>query len=282
MTEFLLTADEALLARLAAEAEACDFSDRCVDGQPVVEIRAEAIRRFLIGLPVKSAADGFAERVTIPGPGLRLKSAIITGQLLMDDATAIDGGACPPLALEDCVISEPIHLARAHLRRLSLEGSRIVHLCAPNLRLEGPLVLTRITSAEAKGATTGAHGEGCCWVELQNAKVDGDVIARGAQLVAKADGTVDGVGETASNYALDLGGARVTDAVDLTPIGSRFRAIGGVMLDNVEIGGNLRLDGAELSGRLNAQRVTVGGAAFLRASGENRFTVAGDIRLLGA
>ena len=282
MTEFLLTADEALLARLAAEAEACDFSDRCVDGQPVVEIRAEAIRRFLIGLPVKSAADGFAERVTIPGPGLRLKSAIITGQLLMDDATAIDGGACPPLALEDCVISEPIHLARAHLRRLSLRGSKITHLCAPNLRLEGPLELTSITSAEAEGATTGAKSAGRCWVELQNAKVNGDVVARGAQLVAKTDEAVDGAAETTSNYALDLRGARVSDAVDLTPIGSRFRAVGGVMLANGEIGGDLRLAGAELSGRLNAQRVTIGGNAILIMSGENRFTAAGDIILLGA
>ena len=179
MTDFLLTADEALLARRAAEGEACDFAERSDDGNPVVEIRAEAIRRLLIGLPVKFDEGGFAERVTIPGPGLRLKAAVVIGEWRLDDATAIDGGSCPPLALEDCVIPEPMHLARAHLRRLSLSGSRIVHLCAPNLRLEGPLVLTRITSAEAEGATTGAQGEGRCWVELQNAKVNGDVVARG-------------------------------------------------------------------------------------------------------
>ena len=282
MTDFLLTADEALLARRATEGEPCDFSDRSADGNPAVEIRAEAIRRLLIGLPVKFDAGGFAERVTIPGPGLRLKSALVTGEWRLDDATAIDGGACPPLALEDCVIPEPIYLARAHLRRLSLSGSRIVHLCAPNLRLEGPLELTSITSAEAEGATTGAHGEGRCWVELQNAKVDGDVVARGAQLVAKADGAVDGAAETASNYALDLRGARVTDAVDLTPIGSRFRAVGRVMLANGEIGGNLRLDGAELSGRLIAQGVTIGGDALLTTSGEHRFKAVGDIWLIGA
>ena len=54
------------------------------------------------------------------------------------------------------------------------------------------------------------------------------------------------------------------------------------MLANGEIGGNLRLDGAELSGRLIAQGVTIGGDALLTTSGEHRFKAVGDIWLSGA
>ena len=291
MSGFELTNEEALLARAAASGEICDLRDR-----PGVDVcvRADAIRRLLLGLPVRFPGDVKAERVVISGPGLRLTNGVVTGRLELDDARSIDGRACPPMALESCVLDEPIFLGRAYLRRLSLRGSKVTHVCAPGLWLDGPLDISELATAEADHDRTGADGQGLCWVELQGAKIEGGIECNGSALVAPPKRPNFDTGSPQTRYALQLWDVHIRDRLELEPGARRFRAVGGISLRGADIGGDVWARGAELiseeGSAFRAQTSKVRGFVILRAwagviAGEHvvlPFTADGDIWFQGA
>jgi len=272
---------------LAKAVEAGEIHD--VTGKRSCVVRPAALRRLAFGLPVQMAAMSAARRVIVPATGIRLVGAVVaaTGESLdLRDLAGPDGGPFGPLVLETCHIPSPIQLTGARLRRLSLKGSRIVHLDAAGLLVEGELELSNLASAELAGARTGCHGQGRCWVELRGARIEGSVTAAHATLAAPPGRGDLERGAEPTRYALDLRDGHVRDRMTLMP---NFRAYGGIRLR--EVGSDVRLEGAHLVAEeddaFDGQDARFGGPLLLRSlsrphADDEPFVAEGGIWLFGA
>ncbi len=171
------------------------------------EIRAEVLRDLLRG---RHAAD--------PDPrGIRLTGATITGQL---DLTGLRTEV--PLALVACAIAEPVVLAHARLGPVRLDGCVTARIEADRLRTDGDLALDGL---RCTGGISLAYAEIGGLLSLQRARLDGGVKA-----AVKADGI-----SVAGNVVLATG------------FHARSAGRNGtVRLPAAQIGGQLRLSGADL------------------------------------
>lgn len=264
-----LTDDEAKVA-CWAEAGNSEPLDRAVN------LHSAAIRALLLGLPVRFPGANKDETVKIPAIGVRVKGATLIGPLNLVDGRGSDGGPMPALVLEACICPDPIVVDHARIRHLSLKGSRITHLSGRGVHIESTLDLTGLTSAETMA--TGFHGvpirdgdarpvaQGLCWVELPEAEIDGAVEANGADFSAPAKRENFDPYAMPARYALDLSHAHIRACV-------RARegtcAVGGVSVLGCEIGGDVRADGARLTGVEGAafwgMTARIGGNVVLRA-----------------
>ena len=147
-------------------------------------ISGSFLRRILLGHPSEGVEP--ASLMVPPETGVRIRGASIDGEIdLSLDAAAAGGFLLPALALEDCTIPSAINLSNCRLSRLSLNGSRITRLDASGAEIGGTVDLSRVSTAE-EGAKKGGIGEeGLCWVDLRGARIDGDIIANGAELCAQ-------------------------------------------------------------------------------------------------
>ncbi|MDR3032767.1 MAG: hypothetical protein LBV78_06615 [Kitasatospora sp.] len=147
-----------------------------------------------------------------PGPGhgarLTIRGARITGQLDLSYAR-IDH----PITLRDCVFEQPIALAEARLGTLTLDGSSVPGIQAPNLEVDGDLGLSHV-SASGTVQLSGAHLH-------RNLRLDGADLSHGEDqedaLTADhlvVEGSVACGGLEAAG-SVNLAGARVSGAVRL-------------------------------------------------------------------
>ncbi len=250
-----LSPAEERLVRAVEEGMIADFE---ADG-PRPEVRAEVVRRLLLGVPL---LEGGPPRAT-PVTGVRMRSAVVAGILDLDGATLTNQGVLPPLSLEQCLIHEPMKLEAVRIRRLSLAGSRFQALRAPGLHCSGVLDLTRVEpvhSAEEDEPQI-------CHVELPGAVLHGGIRAPKAKLVApsRPDDEVWDRSAGLTQFALNLKNATVRGDLELQP---EFEAIGGVTIHGIDLTGDVWLDGARLIGdegeALRAQGARVGGAIVIR------------------
>jgi hypothetical protein len=286
MMNYELTADEQKLAIAVSEGIPIDFP--VIAGERVV-INAEAVRRILLGQPVRMGPHGRDEPVAIYGPGLQMSGAKVKGKLDLAHACAADGSPVS-LVLKNCIIADEIDLRNASLRHLSLRDSRITRLQAVGLRVAGEVDLCGLASAEKDGEGTGPNGVGCCWVELNGAEIGGSVNATSARLAVKSRPKPF---DLPAWYALHLGGATIGNDLNLRrhPGSVTFSALGGLSVDGARIGSGLLADGAEFvvgeQLAINAQNARIEGSCLLRAEappkgGLQPFKVKGDVRLAGA
>ncbi len=173
-------------------------------------------------------------------PALRLTGAHITADLEVEHADIT-----APISLHDCRFDEPISLFGSRLRRLSLEGSTVAGLMAANVTFDASL---RLAGCRSSGA-----------IIVGNTQISGSLILDGAQLTA-----LSGIALRVSSDVLGRDG---------------FTCRGELRLDNAEIGGSLRFEGATLDNpdgtALSALDLGVGASAHLCEG----FTANGAIRL---
>lgn len=285
MAIYSLTAAEIKLVDAVRTAEVCDLtsaSDRSV--------RPGTLRRLLFGLPVARGPRTPEEIVPLTAAGIHLIGAIIAddgaGELNLRNASGGDGNPLPPLMLERCVISVPIRLAGGRLRRLSLQGSKITHLDAPGMLVDGDLDISGLSSADPADKPTGCQGKGLCWIELHGARIDGSLLAADSQLATYPKRTKEERGPRPYRYALDLKTGYVRNRVVLTP---NCKAYGGVRLS--EVGADVCADGAHLAAEeddaFDGEGSRIGGSLLLRAlerkdADSKPFVAEGGIWLLGA
>lgn len=233
-----LSRAESRLAKCAWDAIVCDLADPDNPAKPAAVVRAEAIRRLLLGLPVLCDGESEVQRVAIAG--LSLSHAIVDGTL------DLRGAVGPSLALEGCIIAAPMELSGSSLKSLSLRGSRITHIIGRGLRLEGQLDLRHVQSAEAEGQESGARGEGLCWVELTGATVGGRLDA-GASRFAAPKRRKDFDGDLShARYALDLCEIHIRDNLMLEHESEPAHLIGGLAMAGAQIGGECLARGVKL------------------------------------
>lgn len=235
-SHFAPTADERVVIDAVRNGEETQFQDATA---PVV-IRAELIRRLLLGLDILTPA-GEPHIVPVQGPGIRIANSLIEGQLDLSYGCMRGGEPMPRLSLENCLISQPIQLKGARIRRICLKASRIDGLCADRAHIAGHLDLRYITSAKTH---TGAANRGRCFVSIRGAHIEDGVDAAGACLVSSLKRPDYKVYDKRARYAFDAVEARIDGGLRLFP---DFEACGGVSLNSAEIDGSVSLHGARVS-----------------------------------
>jgi hypothetical protein len=163
----LTEAESKVIAAVLAQRPVAAGPDR------LIPVRAEVLRRLVLGLELQPAGEDTPRVIPVPVSGLKLRYLHITddsgdpakpcddtGILHLEDACGPNGAALPPLELEECLFPRTIHMSRARLRRLSLKGSFIPELCANTITIDGPLNISRVTSAEDHPAFRSLHPAG--------------------------------------------------------------------------------------------------------------------------
>lgn len=234
--------------------EVADFTAMAGPGGTKPPVRAGFLRKLMLQLD-----DGWAVRT----PGVRLKGAKIEGALDLTDCSGAGGAGLPALALVECDLPDLVDVSHARLARFSLKGSRFVRLVAIEVQVDGELDLCDV-------APLGAPGLEALTAKLRGARIDGDVLARGAKFARAVESDDDALmlqgAEIAGNLLIDQG----------------FEAFGCVWMQNARIVGGMSCEGATLLNRtedglgeaLNADACEIGNVLMrkVRAEGVVRFS----------
>lgn len=242
---------------------------------PEFVISAEFLRKLLLRVPVRSGILGGGKPSPIAPPGIRVRQAIIEGDLDLSDASDVDGQALPSLALENCRLTGAVSLDHARIDRLSLRGSRLARLTARGAIIGGVVDLTGVAPLDE-------GGDAQCWVDFCGTRVERDLLMGDATFRApppreSRDPTV------MSHYAMHAMGAEVGGAV----FAMNVRAYGGISFKDAVIRGESWFSGAELHAgethAFNGQSARFGSALMFRKLADDRPTRAqGKIWLLNA
>ena len=100
-----------------------------------------------------------AEERGVHAKGIRLRGAVICGQLDLTGATVKR-----PLFLEHCCFREPINLWDSHMRTIGLTGSIVPGIQAERVQIDGALLLRTVTATDQ--------------VRLVQARIDGDLACQ--------------------------------------------------------------------------------------------------------
>lgn len=227
--------------------------------------------------------QGFAS--TAP---LRLLGAEITGLLGLQGAH-LSGEDGPAVVANGITVGGGVFMRSRHGFRftahgeISLIGARIggqLTLSGALLNNSGRLALNA-ESVEVGSSVfmdTGDDGHHCTAhgeVRFLGARVGGQLSMNGGQLT------------NPTGHALNADGATINGSVFMRPAdGHRFTATGEVSLLGTHIGGQLSMNGAQLTNPtgtvLDAEGAIIDGGLLMIPGGNHRFTATGEVRLLRA
>lgn len=281
-----------------ASGERADFEGRAggADGQatgarPV--LRAEVLRRLVLGLAVEAPAAGTPATCTPLPAGLHVRGAVIEGPLRLADARGTNGDdTCGSLVFEHCSFDgggawprpderpEPaVDLRHARCGRLAFVDCELAAIALDDAWIGGDLDLA--------GMHAGGAGDRQCRVRARGATIGGTLtISRARLRLAPVPGHQLGA---EMDFACDLRGARVGGHL----LGrDRFEVDGGLVLP-MKVDGDVNLEGARLAcaqvspcRALVAQQCEIGGALLMRPLQQggtvHRFECVGQIDLYGA
>jgi hypothetical protein len=164
-----------------------------------------------------------------------------------------------PLALVGCEFEDAIILSDARLGALDLRSTSLKGIFAKGIRIDGDLDLSLATSSEP--------------IDLDNAKIDGDLIVDGA--------TVRGPDFALRFEHATIQGALSFQSIEKTP----FQAYGEVSGIGALIDGQVHINGAKFHGidhgtnyALSLEGSTIKGTTFFR----NKVHFAGTLSFAGA
>lgn len=258
---------ERLIREAASEGQWAEFSRTQEDGL-LPRVRAVFLRHLLSDL---SQSVHSWER-----SGLRIRSVHVEGMLELADWAGIQGTALPPLLLDKCEIPGIIDVSHAHLSRLSITNSRISHIQAEGVHIDG---MFDFSGTRAYNGLSEPEEEGVAWIRARGAKIGGKVDGRGAQLRAPDPRPKAEVIPGNQRYALSLANSLIGGRVELI---DGFQAFGGVSLGNAEVVGEVWLRGAELTAgegdAFSAQSAKFSSGVAL----DEGFSAKGQVWMLGA
>ena len=268
----LTEAEAALVLAAAQGVYGGAGADTAESDWPVV--RAEVIRRLLLGLPVFPNGGRLAAVPLVAG--IRARGIRIKEPLDLTDAQLADGSAVQPLVLEGVVLPALI-APHARFARLALTKARFAKIDLDGAEIGGDVDLSGARAFEDGGE---------CVVTARNARIDGAFTMRRASL--KYTPRAKPPPDEPARYALDLSGSEVDGSLMLAP---EFVADGGIRLVHSKIGADVWLGGAKLSrGEAHAfmaESARISGHIFLRNlkredGSEDQFVAKGAIWLLAA
>jgi len=246
-----LTEPEQLLWKVFSGGEWVDLGSTQSAGAagPAV-IRAEVIAALLLGA-AEAEPGGTA--------GIRLRGATVTGCL---DLTA--GSVAWPLVCDRCQFDTEIRFVDSTLRTVCILNSELPALDGTRLRLNGILDMT---GSQVAGT-----------VQLQRARVDGQLRLRGIRAGAAGPGavavlaqglSVDGVADCAGMEARGLvsfEGAVVTGTLNLADSQISCPGERGLDLNHATIGGTLACPGLAVDGETRASNCRISVELIMRGA----------------
>jgi hypothetical protein len=218
-----------------------------VSQQADVTVRGAFLRKLLLGLIPPRATAGHNPRTH----GIRLRGAIISGEIDLSDCVGTKGSPLPPLLLEHCIIAgaefvkwsigdtsvvqkirRAINAANARLSRFSLHGCRVDgRVDLTGAKLEGPLEISNIAPLNPNCP---------CQIFARRCRISGSLIATNAKLQIRAGLRTE---FDESDYSLNLVNATIDGSVILQPC---FVAIGGVDVRNARVSRDIWAEAAIL------------------------------------
>jgi hypothetical protein len=246
------------------------------DEGPATEVSASWLRAILMSLPVPAPDTDDPKKmelrsVRITSAGVHVCSAVITGQLDLDDLAGPGGAPLPALRFENCRFEKGINIRRCHLRSLTLKKCSLTELQAEEAVIDGPVKLTdlrrpaEITLKDSNGQDAKSWG---CYVVLRGAQIAGHLnCARSlfAAMPRAKDQDPFVQNSRHSRYALDLRATRIRGSALLRP---DVKAFGGVSFTLAQVRGSIWCNGAELTAvedcAFSADYADIQGSLYLR------------------
>lgn len=198
--------------------------------QAEITIDGAFLRKLLLDL-VNSPANTQNPRMY----GVRLRGAIIEGEIDLSDCTGRQGASLPPLLLEDCIIRNgdlakrdivcENTLAKQEIRRaINATNARLSRLSLNRCRVDGRIDLTgaKLDGDLEINDIAPLNSDCPCQIFARRCRINGSVIAKNAQLKIPAGLRTE---FDVSDYALNLVNAEIRGSIMLQP---DFRAEGGV------------------------------------------------------
>ncbi len=233
------------------------------------KIRAEVIRRLILGLPFKTSDDKSGP-VRLPN-GLHAKRFEVDNCLDISDAGQSSDIASTAIVFDDVIIPEFV-AKHANFSRIAITNSRIAKINIESVHLRGDLDLSFLKPVCENGE---------CTVHAVRANIGGGIYLNGATLFAKSQ---DDQSESESPIALDLNESTIGGSLNLR---DGFKSTGEIYLGGATIGQNIKAEGAQFHATgdhaFNASSAHILGSIFLcSASGSiqsSRFRARGTIYL---
>ncbi|HEY3812323.1 MAG TPA: hypothetical protein VGL66_03795 [Caulobacteraceae bacterium] len=266
MTYDLTLCESALVASIGRP-RPVDLGRYCRRAGITPVVRAETLRRLLLGLEVKPLG-AHGRVVPIPAPGLSLVGVRIDRPVNLHGGHTHDGLPLAGLFFERCQIPA-LHLEGAEVRRLTLKQVHLSELNACDARILGPVSIASLHAFSKQD-----DGERCT-CHFRGLKAGGDFTIEDADLNALT-------GEGGVALALDLSNAQINGSVS---IGAGTTVVGGVSLKLAEVGGDVCLGGcalATLDGPvLDARGAAIGGSLLFRARSSEDGETSNIFRAIG-
>lgn len=245
------------------------LSNLFVQEEANITIRGAFLREFLLGL--HPPATGAEQNLRLHG--IRLRGAIIKGEIDLGDCTGMDGAPLPPLLLEHCIMSDgtlveccivrdgvkqkilrAINASNARLSRLSLNGCRVGgRIDLTDATLDGDLEISGVAPLD---------NDSPCQIFARRCRIDGSVIAATAHLRILSGQLIE---VDVPDFALNLTDAKIQGSIILQP---GFRAEGGVSVRGAHVGGDIWAEAAKFTASdeiaFRAESLQCGGAVALR------------------
>lgn len=256
MPKFQISEEEFELINSTINGEKVDFTNRKnIEGKiEPVKIRGIIIRNLLLELPLPFKTNDSKSKMTcytITCKGIHIKGAVIEGIIDLSDGCGKDGSPCSPILLEDCEIlgegkydtpserpEASFNARHANLSRLLLKNCRVGFIDLCNAKLSNDLIIDGIEAL---------NDNGLCRIDAKGLFLNGSLTIENSKLNLRQKRLTE-VSASLADYALDLGGAKITGNIFLRP---HFIADGGIDIKNIQLCGDLWADGAELKAQGN-------------------------------
>jgi hypothetical protein len=234
-----------------------------------ITVRGTFLRELLLGLRVPGGDAEQDSRLH----GVRLRGAIIKGEIDLSDCKGVGGAPLPPLLLEHCIISD-VEYSTAHdegaenkdaLVAINASNTRLSRLSLNGCRVAGRVDLTHATlDGDLEISDVAPLDERSCQLFAPRCRIDGSVIAMRTHLRIP-DGHHTEFGT--SDYALNVAGAEIHGSIMLQP---DFYAQGGVSVRGTRVNGDIWAEAATFRASneiaFRAESLQCGGAVALHGS----------------
>lgn len=247
--------DKAFSGEWAEPHELSDLQDSSTQQRIDLTVDAALVRNLLLNL-VDAPASSVKHRSILQNPhvrGVRLRRAVIKGEIDLSDCAGPEGAPLPPLLLENCIIcgrdsvAHDIHdekkVERREIRRaISARNARLSRLSLKGCRIDGRVDLTDAAlggDLEINGVAALNVPGTSCQIFAQRCTIAGSIVASNAHLNIPHDLLIDEL--DVPDFALNLGESKISGSIVLQP---KFHANGGVNVSSAHVAGNIWAEAA--------------------------------------
>lgn len=260
--------------------------------QPDITVQGSFIRKLLLGLISTSAVAPQNPRMY----GVRLRGAIIKGEIDLSDCSGSGGAPLAPLLLEHCIIKDgkPISCNIRHeeiketrttrkiCRVINATNARLSRLSLEECHIDGRIDLTNAKLDGALEISGIKPFNDCCHIYARGCRIDRSLIAKRAELKIPAGLRTE---FDTPDYALNLLNTEIGGSIILQP---DFTADGGIDVRGAHVSHDIWAEAAtfiaSVENAFRAESLHCDGVVALRGEEKTKKScrLDGNLNLLSA